>query len=99
MASAARSTLERWPGLVVRRTRGAAIPVAARDRSPMIGGLESPWHLALLAVIAMLVFGPSRLPEVGKGVGRGLREFRQAIAGEDDDAERECRREQRELED
>ena len=47
----------------------------------------------------MLVFGPSRLPEVGKGVGRGLREFRQAIAGEDDDAERERRREQRELED
>ena len=80
-------------------TRTVATGVAARDRSPMIGGLESPWHLALLAVIAMLVFGPSRLPEVGKGVGRGLREFRQAIAGEDDDTERERRREQRELED
>jgi sec-independent protein translocase protein TatA len=68
----------------------------------VIGGLESPWHLILLAVIALLVFGPSRLPEVGKGVGRGLREFKQAIAGEDDDArdaERERTRERPELED
>ena len=67
---------------------------AARHRSPVIGGLESPSHLLLLALVALLVFGPSRLPEVGKGVGRGLREFRQAIAGEDrdDDAERERRR-------
>ena len=84
---------------MARPTDAVAARVAARDGSPVIGGLESPWHLALLAVIAMLVFGPSRLPEVGKGVGRGLREFRQAIAGEDDDAERERRREQRELED
>jgi sec-independent protein translocase protein TatA len=68
----------------------------------VIGGLESPWHLLLLALVALLVFGPSRLPEVGKGVGRGLREFKQAIAGEDDDvrdAERERTRERSELED
>lgn len=76
-------------------TRVVAAAVERRDRAPVIGGLESPWHLLLLALIALLVFGPSRLPEVGKGVGRGLREFRQAIAGEDqdDDAERERPRE------
>jgi sec-independent protein translocase protein TatA len=50
----------------------------------MLSGLESPWHLLVLGVIALLVFGPKRLPELGSTLGKGLREFRQAIGGERD---------------
>jgi sec-independent protein translocase protein TatA len=38
-------------------------------------GLQ-PWHLIVIAVVALLVFGPSRLPDIGRGMGRALREFR-----------------------
>lgn len=41
--------------------------------------LLSPVHLVILLVIALLVFGPRRLPEIGAGLGKGLREFRQAM--------------------
>jgi len=37
-----------------------------------------PWELILILVIALVVFGPGKLPEVGKSLGKGLREFRQA---------------------
>ncbi|MGA2113116.1 MAG: twin-arginine translocase TatA/TatE family subunit [Anaerolineales bacterium] len=36
-----------------------------------------PWHLIVIAVVALLVFGPSRLPDIGRGMGRALREFRE----------------------
>lgn len=36
-------------------------------------------ELALILVIALVVFGPGKLPEVGKAIGRGIREFRQAV--------------------
>ena len=39
-------------------------------------GLQ-PWHLIVIAVVALLVFGPSRLPEIGRGMGRTLSQFRQ----------------------
>lgn len=45
----------------------------------MLGDLLDPIHLILLFVVALLVFGPKRLPEVGKGLGETLREFRKAM--------------------
>ena len=45
----------------------------------MFGDLLSPVHLVLLLIVALLVFGPKRLPEVGKGLGETLREFRKAM--------------------
>lgn len=44
-----------------------------------------PWELLLILIIALVVFGPSKLPEVGQALGRGLREFRRAAnpAGEE----------------
>ena len=38
-------------------------------------------------VIALIIFGPKRLPELGRSVGKGIREFRSSIAGNDDDEE------------
>jgi len=41
-----------------------------------VEGLLSPWHLLIVLVVAALVFGPHKLPEIGRQVGRGLQEFR-----------------------
>jgi sec-independent protein translocase protein TatA len=49
----------------------------------MLAGLESPMHLLVILVIALIVLGPKRLPEVGRGLGTAMRDFRQAIAGPD----------------
>jgi sec-independent protein translocase protein TatA len=46
----------------------------------MLGDLVSPVHILLLLVVALLVFGPRRLPEIGSGLGRGIREFRRALS-------------------
>lgn len=48
---------------------------------PNIGPLE----LAIVAIIALVIFGPKRLPELGKSLGSGLREFKSSISGENDD--------------
>ncbi len=45
-------------------------------------GLDNPVHLALLVVILLLVFGAKRLPEIGRSLGSGMREFKQSISGE-----------------
>src|SRR5437660_2336553 len=50
----------------------------------MIGDILQPTHLLFVLVIALLVLGPKRLPEVGRSLGRGLRDFRSAMSGEDD---------------
>ncbi|MGA3102774.1 MAG: twin-arginine translocase TatA/TatE family subunit [Terracidiphilus sp.] len=46
-----------------------------------MGDLLQPWHLILLAVVAFLLFGAKRLPELGKGLGEGLKGFREGIRG------------------
>jgi sec-independent protein translocase protein TatA len=53
-------------------------------------GLDNPLHIAILVVILLLVFGARRLPEIGRSLGGGLREFKQSVSGESDsqDAER-----------
>jgi sec-independent protein translocase protein TatA len=43
--------------------------------------LLQPWHLIILAVVAFLLFGAKRLPELGKGLGEGLKGFREGIRG------------------
>ena len=45
-----------------------------------------PLELIVVLIIALIVLGPQRLPEVARSVGRGMREFRQALDREDDDA-------------
>jgi sec-independent protein translocase protein TatA len=45
----------------------------------------SIWQVAIVLVIALLVFGPKRLPELGKSLGSGMREFKDSITGNKDD--------------
>jgi sec-independent protein translocase protein TatA len=46
----------------------------------MFEGLFQPTHLIILFAIALLIFGPKKLPELGKGVGEGIRGFKRAMA-------------------
>ena len=50
-----------------------------------------PMEILIVAVIALLVLGPKRLPDAGKSLGKGLREFKGAISGRDEDDDREAR--------
>ncbi len=47
----------------------------------MFEGIFQPMHLLVILGIALLVFGPRKLPELGKGIGEGIRGFKSAING------------------
>jgi sec-independent protein translocase protein TatA len=44
-------------------------------------GLDSPSHIAILVVVLLLVFGARRLPEIGRSLGSGIREFKHSVTG------------------
>jgi sec-independent protein translocase protein TatA len=44
-----------------------------------------PWEIILLLLLALLLFGAKRLPEIGRSMGRGMREFKDSLSGKDDD--------------
>jgi sec-independent protein translocase protein TatA len=48
-----------------------------------------PMELVVVAIIALIVLGPSKLPDAAKAMGKGMREFKGALAGETDDQEDE----------
>ena len=52
----------------------------------MIGNI-GPLEIGIVLIVALLVFGPRRLPELGNGLGRGLREFKESIQGQDPQSE------------
>jgi sec-independent protein translocase protein TatA len=63
-------------------------------------GSIGPGELIIVLVIALIVLGPKRLPEVGRSVGRGMREFKDSLAGinlDDDDDEDEDDRDRKPL--
>ncbi len=55
-----------------------------------MGDLLQPWHLAVILVVALLIFGPSKLPGLGKGLGEGIRGFKEGVKGlgSSDDSEK-----------
>jgi sec-independent protein translocase protein TatA len=55
----------------------------------MFGNTIGPGEIAIVLVIALLIFGPKKLPELGKGLGRGMRDFKRAVTGDDDDERRD----------
>ena len=62
---------------------------------PNIGPLE----IVVILIIALIVFGPKRLPELGRSMGKGIREFKGSLMGDkddDDDDVREIERAKRE---
>ena len=51
----------------------------------MFEGLFQPMHLLVIFGIALLVFGPKKLPELGKGIGDGIRSFKSAMKEQADE--------------
>ena len=45
----------------------------------MLAGLFQPTHLLVILGIALLIFGPKKLPELGKGLGEGIRSFKNSL--------------------
>jgi sec-independent protein translocase protein TatA len=50
----------------------------------MFEGLFQPMHLLVLLGLTLLMFGPKKIPELGKGLGDGIRSFKSAISGDDE---------------
>jgi len=44
-------------------------------------GLFQPTHLLLILAIVLILFGPGKLPDLGRGLGKGIREFKDAMKG------------------
>jgi len=66
-----------------------------------MGDLFQPWHLIIVAGLAVLLFGGKKLPELGKGLGEGFRSFKDGLKGidsEDDAAEQKKQDDQKKLE-
>jgi sec-independent protein translocase protein TatA len=53
----------------------------------MLGNI-GPLEIIVVLIIALVVFGPKRLPELGRSLGKGIREFRGSVSGDHDDDER-----------
>jgi len=52
----------------------------------MFEGLFQPLHLIVIFAIVLLVFGPKKLPEIGKGLGESIRGFKKAISTDEPDS-------------
>ncbi|HKV79347.1 MAG TPA: twin-arginine translocase TatA/TatE family subunit [Candidatus Sulfotelmatobacter sp.] len=50
----------------------------------MFEGLFQPMHLLIIAGVALLIFGPKKLPELGKGLGESIRGFKSAMTAKDE---------------
>lgn len=53
----------------------------ARKRGAVGLGLENPLHIAIVLLVVLLVFGAKKLPEMGRGLGQGMREFKDGVTG------------------
>lgn len=53
----------------------------------MLEGLFQPMHLIIILGIALIIFGPGRLPELGAGLGKSIREFKKAMSDVTKDSE------------
>jgi sec-independent protein translocase protein TatA len=54
-----------------------------------VPGWIGPWELVILLIVILLVFGPKRLPEMGRSLGKGMRDFKKAVSSDDDEPQRD----------
>lgn len=52
-------------------------------------GLLQPTHLFFILLIVLVIFGPGKLPDLGKGLGKGIREFKDALSGSSQDSDKD----------
>lgn len=57
----------------------------------MLLGVMGPWQIAIILIIVLLLFGGKKIPELMKGLGKGIKEFKDGIAGEDETKEKDDR--------
>lgn len=55
----------------------------------IITGIIGPWQVVLIVAIALLLFGGKKIPELMKGVGQGMKEFKKSLADNDEDPKKE----------
>jgi sec-independent protein translocase protein TatA len=67
------------------KSAGTAVPALYDEYMPNIGPLE----LVIVLVIVLVIFGPKRLPGLGRSLGSGMREFKDSVTGKTKDEERE----------
>lgn len=51
-------------------------------------GMIGPWQIILIVLIVLLLFGGRKIPELMRGIGKGTREFKKGISGEDEEDEK-----------
>lgn len=51
-------------------------------------GIAGPWQIALLALVVILLFGGKKIPELMKGIGKGIKEFKKGINPDEDEDEK-----------
>jgi sec-independent protein translocase protein TatA len=66
------------------------LSAAPKPRYPrFMSGWFGPWELLIVLAVVLLIFGPKRLPQLGRSLGRGAREFRDSIRNRHDKSEAE----------
>lgn len=55
----------------------------------IITGIIGPWQVVLIVAIALLLFGGKKIPELMKGVGQGMKEFKKSLSSDDDEEKKE----------
>jgi sec-independent protein translocase protein TatA len=53
-----------------------------------------PWQLVLILLVVLVIFGASKLPEFGRGLGEGIRNFKKALSGEIEEEKKAEKKEQ-----
>ncbi len=85
----------KWSSMKTPKTESPSLLAKVSYRESQVSGEEvmgfrlGPWEIGLILAIILIVFGVGKLPQVGGAIGRGLRSFRRAQAGEDDEEEEE----------
>ncbi|MDF9408779.1 MAG: Sec-independent protein translocase protein TatAy [Pelotomaculum sp. PtaB.Bin013] len=60
----------------------------------MFSGLLQPMHIILILIIVLIIFGPGKLPDAGKALGRSIREFRRATSASFENEQEEAKKSQ-----